>query len=142
MCKRVVLCYWWWVKCLGLMKLTRGRGQVRIPYWWSALVVGCACVGQRRWLELIKDYNLDIQYHPNKANVVANALSRKAYCYNLRTYTWETELRKDFEHLNLQMVAEGCVNTTIVQPTLEEQIKEAQKNDEEIQHIKAQIVID
>jgi hypothetical protein len=32
---------------------------------------------KRRWLELIKDYDLDIQYHPGKANVVANALSQK-----------------------------------------------------------------
>ena len=30
---------------------------------------------QRRWLELIKDYNLEVHYHPGKANVVANALS-------------------------------------------------------------------
>ncbi|WVZ80300.1 hypothetical protein U9M48_027790 [Paspalum notatum var. saurae] len=32
---------------------------------------------KRRWLELIKDYDLEIHYHPGKANVVANALSEK-----------------------------------------------------------------
>ena len=35
---------------------------------------------QRRWLELIKDYDLEVHYHPGKANVVANALSRKVQC--------------------------------------------------------------
>jgi hypothetical protein len=30
---------------------------------------------QGRWLELIKDYDLRINYHPGKANVVADALS-------------------------------------------------------------------
>jgi hypothetical protein len=34
---------------------------------------------QRRWLELIKDYDLEIHYHPSKANLVADALSRKDY---------------------------------------------------------------
>jgi hypothetical protein len=34
---------------------------------------------QRRWLELIKDYDLEIHYHPGNANVVADALSRKAH---------------------------------------------------------------
>jgi hypothetical protein len=38
---------------------------------------------QRRWLELIKYYDLNIHYHPGKANVVADALSRKHYCNNL-----------------------------------------------------------
>jgi hypothetical protein len=33
---------------------------------------------QRRWLELIKDYELEIHYHPGKANIVADALSRKS----------------------------------------------------------------
>ena len=34
---------------------------------------------QRRWLELVKDYDLEIHYHPGKANVVADALSRRSY---------------------------------------------------------------
>jgi hypothetical protein len=36
---------------------------------------------QRRWLELIKDYELEFHYHPGKANVVTDVLSRKAH-YN------------------------------------------------------------
>jgi hypothetical protein len=34
---------------------------------------------QGRWLELIKDYNLGINYHPGKANVVVDALSRRSH---------------------------------------------------------------
>ena len=33
---------------------------------------------QRRWMEFLKDYEFTLQYHPRKANVVADALSRKA----------------------------------------------------------------
>jgi hypothetical protein len=35
---------------------------------------------QRRWLELIKHFDLEIHYHPGKANVIADALSCKAHC--------------------------------------------------------------
>jgi hypothetical protein len=35
---------------------------------------------QRRWLELIKDYDLEVHYHPGKANVVVDALSGKDHC--------------------------------------------------------------
>jgi hypothetical protein len=35
---------------------------------------------QQRWLELIKDYELEICYHPGKANVITDALSHKAHC--------------------------------------------------------------
>jgi hypothetical protein len=35
---------------------------------------------QRRWLELIKDYELEVPYHLGKANAVTDALSRKAHC--------------------------------------------------------------
>jgi hypothetical protein len=41
---------------------------------------------QRRWLELIKDYDLSIHYHPDKANVVADALSPKHCCNNLMVH--------------------------------------------------------
>ncbi|KAL1218596.1 hypothetical protein V5N11_004579 [Cardamine amara subsp. amara] len=47
----------------------------------DALRVGIGCVlmqrGKRRWMELVADYDLEIAYHPGKANLVADALSRK-----------------------------------------------------------------
>jgi hypothetical protein len=35
---------------------------------------------QRRWIELIKNYELEVHYHPGKANVVVDAVSRKTHC--------------------------------------------------------------
>jgi hypothetical protein len=46
----------------------------------------------RRWLELIKDYDLEIHYHPGKANVVAYALSRKAFCHYFTVRSPDTTL--------------------------------------------------
>ena len=42
---------------------------------------------ERRWLELIKDYDLEILYHPGKANVVADALSRKKQASSVSVIT-------------------------------------------------------
>jgi hypothetical protein len=54
---------------------------------------------QRRWLELIKDYKLEIHYHPGKANVVVDALSRKTSCHCLTVKTSDITLCKEMERL-------------------------------------------
>ena len=41
----------------------------------------------RRWLELVKDYDCSINYYPGKANVVANALSRKSSSFSAALLT-------------------------------------------------------
>jgi hypothetical protein len=64
---------------------------------------------QRRWLELIKDYDLEIHYHPRKANVVADALSRKASCHCLAVRTLDTTLCQEKEKLNLGIVQHGTL---------------------------------
>ncbi|KAL8104588.1 hypothetical protein AgCh_028706 [Apium graveolens] len=53
---------------------------------------------QRRWLELIKDYDCEILYHPGKANVVVDALSRKE---RLKMIMTSEELIKEFEKMEI-----------------------------------------
>jgi hypothetical protein len=93
-------------------------------------------LGQRRWLELIKDYNLEIHYLPGKANGVVDALSRKAYCHHL--VTQKPELCEEMRKLNLTIVPHSLNYNLTVHPVLDNQIKEAQKNDEELMKIKVQ----
>nr|AAS07330.1 putative polyprotein [Oryza sativa Japonica Group]ABF98050.1 retrotransposon protein, putative, Ty3-gypsy subclass [Oryza sativa Japonica Group] len=91
---------------------------------------------QRRWLELIKDYDMGIHYHPGKANVVADALSRKGYCNATEGRQLPLELCKEFERLNLGIVSKGFVAALEAKPTLIDQVREAQTNDPDIQEIK------
>jgi hypothetical protein len=60
---------------------------------------------QRRWLELIKDYDLGINYHPRKANVVADALSSRSHVSRLVVDSMPFELCEEFDKLNLRIVA-------------------------------------
>ena len=91
---------------------------------------------QSRWLELIKDYDLNVQYHPGKANVVADALSRKSHINVANVEDMPLELCEQFKNLRLEIVPKGYVATLEVKPNLLERIREAQKGDAEIDEIK------
>jgi hypothetical protein len=77
---------------------------------------------QHRWLELIKDYDLEIHYHPGKANLVADALSRKGRANMVLAFQLPGELMKEFEKLNLGIVSHNKGVTLNVESTLEQEI--------------------
>ena len=83
---------------------------------------------QRRWMELIKDYDCVIDYHLGKANVVANTLSRKTV--------------QTLQALNAQLslIDDGTVVAElIVRPNMLNRVLEAQKSDEKISTLVKQI---
>ncbi|KAL0537061.1 hypothetical protein IC582_026029 [Cucumis melo] len=86
---------------------------------------------QRRWLELVKDYDCEILYHPGKANVVADALSRKV-SHSAALITRQASLHRDLERAEIA-VSVGAVTMQLaqltVQPTLRQRIIDAQSND-------------
>jgi hypothetical protein len=84
---------------------------------------------------LIKDYDLGINYHPRKANVVADAVSRKKYCNATIARMMQPELRREIEYLNLEMVNESKVIME-VEPTLEAEIREGQLEDAKLKEIR------
>ncbi|KAA0052787.1 pol protein [Cucumis melo var. makuwa] len=83
---------------------------------------------QRRWLELVKDYDCEILYHPGKANVVADALSRKV-SHSAALITRQAPLHRDLERAEI-VVSVGAVTIQLaqltVQPTLRQRIIDAQ----------------
>ena len=81
---------------------------------------------QRRWLELVKDYDCSINYHPGKANVVADALSRKHLSFSAALLAIQKEIILDLERMEIEVVmdySEAYLASLSVQPTLVERIK-------------------
>ena len=74
-------------------------------------------------LELIKDFNLEVHYHPGKANVVADALSRKSHCNSL--------LEDGFN-----LLYPTLLHNIMISCSLESKIIELQKTDPGVFHIK------
>jgi hypothetical protein len=90
---------------------------------------------QQRWLELIKDYDLGINYHPGKANVVADALSRRSHLNMLAIRELLPEFCTEFEKLNLGWVSNTEVVEMEVDSMLEQDIRKGQLEDAKIQEI-------
>jgi hypothetical protein len=77
-------------------------------------------------LETITDYDCGISYTPGKANVMADALSRKSYCNNLMVKQAQPQLYEELCKLNICIVSQGSLNNLVVQPDLEKAVKIAQ----------------
>jgi hypothetical protein len=85
---------------------------------------------QRRWLELIKDCDLGINYHPRKANVLADALSRRSHANHLVVKSIPSELYDEFA--KLKIVANMEVIEMEVGSSLLQKIHRGQVEDEKI----------
>jgi hypothetical protein len=87
-------------------------------------------------LELLKDYDCTINYHPGKANVVADALSRKNIAVSVSAmFTTKKELLLDLERAGVEMMVgeiQSYMSSLTLEPTLMEQIRTAQLSDNEI----------
>ena len=93
---------------------------------------------QRRWMELLKDYDCDILYHPGKANKVADALSRKSSIAHMMVKEWtlleeirDSEFKVEVGNLSSLMA------TLQIEPEIQLRIKELQPTDPDIQKIVA-----
>ncbi|KAI0501334.1 hypothetical protein KFK09_016278 [Dendrobium nobile] len=144
------------LKCLGCILMQHGRI-------WHHYLYGIRCeiftdhkslkyiftqkdlnLRQRRWLELIKDYDLTIQYHSEKANVVVDALSRKSSGLLGIQLTSDEYLIRDMERLQLEVISSTGADSSVltqmnIQSSLEERILEAQKSDSDYLKLISQI---
>jgi hypothetical protein len=88
---------------------------------------------QQRWLELIKDYELEVHYHTGKANVVTDVLNRKAHCNYLPA------VRLTGEESSTRVLPNLSLFNIILTPTLRAKIIAARKDDDDMGHIKRRI---
>ncbi|KAL0307628.1 UNVERIFIED_CONTAM: hypothetical protein Scaly_2561000 [Sesamum calycinum] len=95
---------------------------------------------QRRWIELSRDYDYTIDYHPRKANIVADTLSRRTMdqpasmiCYNVEYLTALIAMNVHFN------VGGNLLATMQVKPSLKDKIREAQDMDKYLQKMKTKV---
>ena len=75
---------------------------------------------------------MEIHYHPSKANVVADALSRKSYGPK------DAYLQEEMAQLNVHIVPWDSIHKMSIHPTLEDRIRKAQSSDKDLMEIRMQ----
>ncbi|RVX01842.1 Transposon Ty3-I Gag-Pol polyprotein [Vitis vinifera] len=98
---------------------------------------------QRRWMETLEDYDFALHYHPGKASVVADALSRKSVGQLSSLELREFEMHAVIEDFELCLGLEGhgpCLYNISARPMVIQRIMEAQVHDEFLEKVKAQLV--
>ena len=80
-----------------------------------------------------------MHYHPRKANIVADAFSRKSYANKVQVAPMSSELCDEFEQLNLGFVTNAV--ELVIEPTLEQEIRKDQLQDAKLKEIAKNIVI-
>jgi hypothetical protein len=93
-------------------------------------------IRQRIWLELIKDYDLEVHNHPGKANVVADALSRTSQCNCMAMDSCINALCDELNKMRIEVIPSGTLSHIFVEPTLSDKIIMAQLGDKGVQIIK------
>jgi hypothetical protein len=89
---------------------------------------------QRRWLDLIKDYKIEVHYHPGKANVVMDVLSHNAHC----NYLLVVPLMG--EESSIRVLPDLSLYNITLTPILREKIIVVQKNDEGMAHLSRRLL--
>ncbi|XP_059639428.1 uncharacterized protein LOC132281778 [Cornus florida] len=102
------------------------------------LMLGTALIfmaPQKRWVEFLKEYNFDSQYHPGKVNVVADALSRKSRGTLARLAIRKWKMFEDFAKMGLYCFDDDVGSelvflfSLVAQPTLGGRVIELQRQD-------------
>jgi hypothetical protein len=88
---------------------------------------------------VIKDYDLGINYHPDKANIVDEAWSRRYHLNQLIVEQMSFNLCDEFDKLSLRLIANTKVVTMEIKSTLSQDIQKGQLTNEKIQEIKQNI---
>ena len=71
---------------------------------------------QRRWMEYLEDYDCTLHYLPGKANVVADALSRKSWGELVSVVSWEWQMLETMGQFRLQYgdQAQGTLGSLVL----------------------------